>query len=346
MLQRSIRKSVTIYDIASELKVAPSTVSRALQDHYSIGKNTKKRIRALAHEMGYRPNTLAAAMGKTRLTIGVIVSQVNLPRISSMICGIQQEANSSGFNVIIAQSHNCYNTELTLANSLREARVSGMVVSLSKEALSTDHFKEFTENNIPVVFLDSKVNDISMQAVIVDYFEASRKATLHLLDQGCRRIAFVGDTGNGNAFSEKLRGYKDALGTRNIIIDENLIIDNKVMNVEQGYSCARRLLDHIHPSDGVFADDDSVAIGIIQFARKRGISIPQELAVVGFNNDPESLVIDPPLSTMAYPSIQMGSLAAREIMDQSNRGELVAKTIALNAELIVRASSKGARINS
>lgn len=340
MLHHSVRKSVTIYDIASELDIAPSTVSRALRDHYSIGKHTKKRIKAVALEMGYRPNILAAAMGKKMLTIGVIVSQVNLPRISSMISAIQQEAINNGFNVIIAQSHNTFNNELALANSFLEARLSGLIVSLSKETNKTDHFQEFIENNVPVVFLDKKVNGISMEAVIVDYFEGSRKATLHLLDQGCRRIAFVGETLQGNTYSEKLRGYRDALQTRNIAIDENLILDTKVMKVEQGYACAKYLLNLIQPPDAVFADDDQVAIGLIQYARRNGIAIPQELAVVGFNNDPESLVIDPPLTTIAHPSIKMGTIATREILEQSSRGEPAAKTIMLNADLIVRWSSK------
>jgi LacI family transcriptional regulator len=187
------KKPVTIYDIASELNVSPSTVSRALKNHYSIGKVTTRKVKALAAERGYRPNSLAANPGKRMNNIGVIVPQINRPLVSTIISGIEEVAHKNGFNVIIGQSHDALASEVALANSFHAARVGGIVLLPSSQEIIEDHFDVFVDDNIPFILLDNKPDVIKLDRIIVDYFTVAKLATAHLIDQGCKRIAMTSD---------------------------------------------------------------------------------------------------------------------------------------------------------
>jgi len=329
-----LKKEVTIYDIAGELNVSPSTVSRALKDHYSIGVSTKKKIMALAADRGYRPR-----QGREMCTIGVIVSHVNFPQISAMISGIEQVANENGINVIISQSYGKYKNEKALAKTLFEARVGGLIVSLANDTIDTDHFKQFIKLNIPVVFVDRKLDGFNSGTVVVDYFTSSYLATSHLISQGCRRIAFIGETFAGNTYAEKLRGYMESLRAHNIPIEENFILTQEILSAKEGYAFGKQLLNLENPPDAIFSDNDIAAVGVIQYAIRKGLKIPQELAVMGFNDDPISQIIDPPLSTIANPAVEMGTVAAQLVLYQSKKSESNARTIILDPKLVARQSS-------
>lgn len=329
-----VKKEITIYDIASELNVSPSTVSRALRDHFSIGEATKRKVIELAAERGYRPQ-----LGKKMATIGVIVSHVNQPLISSMISGIENVAYESGFSVIVTQSQNNVTNEVARAKSLYEARISGLIVSLAKETTDICHFKQFIEHNIPVVFLERKPKGINSDTVIVDYFNAAYLATTHLVEQGCRRIAFIGDTAERNVHSEKLNGYLRALNEQNLPANDQHVVVRDILGAEEGYSCATCLLNLSNAPDAIFAANDTAAVGVIQYAKRKGVRIPEDLAVVGFNDDPVSLIIDPPLSTVALPAVEMGKIAAQEVLDRNRAREMYVKSVALKAKLMVRKSS-------
>lgn len=335
-----LKKEVTIYDLAKELKVSPSTVSRALKDHYSIGKNTKRKVRELAAERGYRPPA-----GKEMCTIGVIVHRVNDPLMSSLISGIEQVATENGINVIISQSYGKYSNEKALAKTLFDARVGGLVVSLANDTEDTEHFKEFIRFNIPVVFVERKLDGFTSGAVVVDYFTASYLATSHLIDHGCGRVAFVGGR-NGTGYPEKLRGYLESLEAHGILMDENLIVKQDVLSTRDGYQCANRLFCLQDPPDAIFCDSDAVAIGVIQYAASHGIMIPHELAVMGFNDDPVSQMIEPTLSTIAHPAVEMGTVAAQLVLYQNKRQEIYTKTVVLDPKLVARQSTlKGVKVS-
>lgn len=335
------KKEVTIYDIANELNVSPSTVSRALKDHNSIGKETKEAVKNLALKRGYRPNRLAASLrNKKTNTIGIITPRINRHFISSLVSGVEQMANTSGYNVIISQSHDKYENEVTNAQALYSSRVGGLIVSLAMETNNYDHFNQFIKNGIPVVFVDRVAEELNSDMVIIDNFLAGYEATCHLIEQGCKRIAHIGGAQRRNIYRERQRGYIEALKRFNHKIDEELIINNEVLSSEEGFKSSQRLMNSSNPPDGIFTANDTTAVSTIQYLLQMGIRIPEEVAVVGFNNDPISLIIDPPLSTVTHPAEEMGKIAAKQILKRKEHSDIInSETIVLRTQLIERKSS-------
>ncbi|UII27285.1 LacI family transcriptional regulator [Fulvivirga maritima] len=336
------KKGVTIYDIANELKVSPSTVSRALKDHYSISKEMIKEVKKVAQKRGYRPNSIAASLRNNRTNnIGVIISWINRPFISSLISGIEEEANKAGYNVIISQSHDSFDNEVANARALYDSRISGLVVSLAMETQNYDHFSQFIKNNIPVVFVDRVTDELNSDKVVIDNFSAGFMATEHLIEQGGERIALACGSQHRNIYRERENGYLAALREHNIPIKEEYILHSELLNAEEGFRIAEHFLSMDNPPDAIFSVNDTAAVSIIQYAKGQGIEIPQDLAVMGFNNDPVSLIIDPQLSTVSHPAIEMGKLAAQQVLKQNQYKDVVkSETVMLRTELLVRASTK------
>ncbi|RED98425.1 LacI family transcriptional regulator [Marinoscillum furvescens DSM 4134] len=331
---------ITIYDIASHLKVSPSTVSRALKDHPSIGKKTKKAIQNYAAKYGYQPNTIAASLRNNKTnTIGIIISWINRPFIASLISGIEQAANDAGYNVIITQSQDSYEKEVANAQALFAGRVEGVVISLAMETEKFDHFEQFINKDIPLVFVDRVTDQLNSDLVAIDNFDAGFKATEHLITQGCKRIAHLGGSQIRNVYSERQKGYIAALSKHNLPLDESLILHSS-LSAEDGHHCAEQLFGLNERPDGVFSANDTAAVSLIQSAKSKGIKIPEELAVIGFNNDPISSIIEPQLSTIYHPATDMGVIAATQVLKHRKNKEIVkSESIVLNTELMVRASS-------
>lgn len=335
------KKEVTIYDIAQDLNVSPSTVSRALKDHFSIGKEMIELVKKQAKQRGYRPNGIAASLRRNKTnTIGIITSWINRPFISSLISGVEEEVAKAGYNVIICQSHDSYESELANAKALYDSRVGGIIVSLAMETKNYDHFKQFSDNEIPIVFVDRVSEEFRADKVVIDNFLAGFTATRHLIEQGCKRVAHFAGAQHQNVYRERQRGYLEALKHHNIPIDETLIIKGDILNSEEGIKMANHALDLPNPPDGIFSSNDTSAVSAILCAKKRGIKIPKELAIIGFNNDPISLIVEPRLSTIDHPAIDMGRIAARQVLKHKEHKDIViSETITLQTELIVRESS-------
>lgn len=298
----------------------------------------------MAEEMGYVPNTLAAGLrGNKTNTIGVLIPTITQPFLSSLISGIEIAARKSGYNVIIVQSHDSYLEEVSMAKSLYSSRVSGIICSLAMETRDTSHFQQFVSNNIPLVFVDRVPKDFNTFRVIIDNYAAGYKATKHLIEQGCKRIAHI-TAGQefGNLYNERRRGYLDALKDHDFPLDEELIVNLKAVTYEEGEKASNKLLDLKNPPDGIFSSGDIMAVSAIQTAKKRGIKVPEELAVIGFNNDPISQIIDPNLSTISHPASKMGKMSAEIILKnlKSLKKDDVKEITFLNTEVLVRESSK------
>lgn len=337
-------KDITIYDIAEKLQLATSTISRALKDHPTISSKTIKKVKKMAEEMGYVPNTLAAGLrGNKTNTIGVLIPTITQPFLSSLISGIEIAARKSGYNVIIVQSHDSYLEEVSMAKSLYSSRVSGIICSLAMETRDTSHFQQFVSNNIPLVFVDRVPKDFNTFRVIIDNYAAGYKATKHLIEQGCKRIAHI-TAGQefGNLYNERRRGYLDALKDHNLPLDEELIVNLKAVTYEEREKANNKLLDLKNPPDGIFSSGDIIAVSAIQSAKKRGIKVPEGLAVIGFNNDPISQIIDPNLSTISHPASKMGKMSTEIILKnlKSLKKDDVKEITFLNTEVLVRESSK------
>ncbi len=337
-------KDVTIYDIAEKLNLATSTISRALQDHHTISKKTIKKVKETAEKMGYVPNTLAAGLrGNKTKTIGVLIPTITQPFLSSLISGIEIAAQKSGYTVIIMQSHDSYEDEVNMAKALYSNRVSGVISSLAMETRDTSHFDQFISNNIPLVFVDRVPKNFNTFRVIIDNYAAGYKATKHLIEQGCTRIAHLtAGSEFGNLYNERKRGYIEALKDHNIPIDEDLVVYLKAVTYEEGVKASNQLFDISPRPDGVFASGDIIAVSAVQTAKKRGLKVPEDIAVIGFNNDPISQIIDPNISTITHPAEKMGKASADIILKNLKRDKKddVKEITFLNTEVIIRESSK------
>ena len=341
--QNSIKKTITIHDLAKEMNVSASTISRALKGHKSISKKTIKKVEQLAEERGYRPNLLAASLRKQQTTnIGILVPWINRPFISDLISGAEKAAREHGYNVIISQSHDSFENEIDNAKALLDSQVCGLIVSLAMETKEYDHFTPFLKNGAPLVFVDRVPVALDCYKVVIDNFTAGFNATQHLIEQGCRRIAHLGGAIHQNVYGDRLRGYLEALKHYNLPADESLILKGNVLSSEEGIKLARRLLELPHPPNGIFSANDTAAVSTIQYAKSIGVKIPEELAIIGFNDDPICQIIDPPLSSIVHPALEMGKNTVLQALKliKGNGGEANgSKVIILDTELVIRASS-------
>lgn len=334
-------KDITIYDLARKLNISPATVSRGLKDHPAISKKTKKRIFDLAKEMGYRSNNFARNLRKqTTNTIGVIVPRLNSYFMSTVIAGMEKVANDEGYNLIISQSSESGQKEIASARTMFNNRVDGLLVSLAYDTEDAGHFDVFMKKNIPLIFFDRVIDNKNCVNVLIDNRKAAYEATKHLIDQGCKRIVHITATPKRNVYIDRLQGYKHALADHNIKFrDEYVIISN--LSQEAGTVAAETIKQMKPLPDGVFVANDNCAVGCVMALKQSGIKIPQDIAVVGFNNDPVSTVVEPNLTTINYPGYEMGEIAARNLINHLNGISSITSTntILLRSELIIRASS-------
>jgi len=332
-------KEITLIDIARELNVSKSTVSRALQNHHSIGAATKKAVLELAEKYNYQPNAIASSLfKKSTKTIGVIVPILSHYFFSTVIAGIEEVAYKAGYKVIICQSHELYEREVIVSKTLLSAKVDGLIVSVSKETINMDHFQSFLNKNIPLVFFDRLPSGIQSNSVSVDDCEGAFKIVEHLIEQGCRKIAHFTGPLNITLAQNRLQGYKDALQKYHIPVNEELIYECGFERA-QGIAATEKLLANQVSVDAIFAVCDPVAIGVMLTLKQKGIKIPHDIAVVGFNDDPTATVIDPPLTTVAQPAFEIGVAAADIFLKQAtNPGGGYIKEI-LKTNLAIRQSS-------
>ena len=341
-MNKKRKKRVTIYDLATELNVAPSTVSRALQDHYSIGPDTRAAVKELARKRGYRTNTVAASLRTAKSnTIGIMVPWINRPFVSSLISGVEAAAQEAGYNVIISQSNDSYEKEVANVKTLLDSRVHVLLVSLAMETTDYTHLLEVEQAGTPVVYVDRVPTPLQGHRVMIDNFAAAAKATEHLLQQGCRRIALLSGALHQEIYRERRRGYLHALERHGIAVDENLIRVSSRLSVEEGMRIADELLHLGVPPDAIFSTNDGAAVGAIKLARQRGIRIPQELAIMGFNDDPVCEIIEPSLSSVTHPAALMGRQAVLEALRIADPEiETAFLRSSLDTEVVIRASTR------
>lgn len=341
-------REVTIYDIAKKLNIAASTVSRGLQDSPEIGKKTKKKIFETASKMGYHVNHYARRLRQQQSkAIGVIVHRLNSNFVTSVLTGIEKIITEAGYDLLIANSSESYNHEVANAKSLFHKRVDGLIVSLSFETMDLNHFTPFVENDIPVLFFDRVEQDDHSTIVIIDNVKCGYIATKHLIEQGCKRIVHVTSSLNRNVYAQRYKGYRKALAEDQLPFNENMLIVGNLTD-KTGVEAAMQMMKMKPMPDGAFITSDFVASMCIRTLKENGVSVPDDIAIVGFNNDPICQIVEPTLTTINYPGEDMGEIAARNLINHLNGLTNInqTNTITVRSELIVRKSSlKKAKIN-
>jgi LacI family transcriptional regulator len=335
-------KEITIYDLAKRLDISATTVSRGLQDHPAINKKTKKRIFDLAAELGYRSNKFASNLRKQRTnTIGVIVPRLNSLFMASVISGIEKIVNNAGYNLIISQSFEQEKKEKSNAATMFNSRVDGLIVSLAVDTEDLSHFDTFIKKNIPIIFFDRVTEDIESTKVLIDNFKAGYKATEHLIEQGCKEILHLTGNTARNVYRDRFEGYKKALNDHGIPFKPELFISNDLSEQAVQDALINDVLKRKKLPDGLFITNDSSAAVALMVLKEAGLRIPEDIAIVGFNNDLLSRVTQPAITTINYPGNEMGESIARILINHlDGEGDLsFTSTVILNTELIVRGSS-------
>ena len=336
-----LKKEVTIYDIAKALSISSTTVSRGLQDNPTINKNTRKKIQDTAKDLGYRHNTFASSLRKQNTnTIGLIVHELNSNFITSVLAGIEKITAEAGYDIIIAHSSESYKKEVSNATNLFHKRVDGVIASLALDTTNLSHYQQFEDKGIPVIFFDRvEENDINTN-VIINNYKCGFEATEHLIEQGCKKIVLVTATLSRNVYAQRHKGYVDALAKNNILFDKKLVLI-KDLSEQCGVEAAFEIMKMKPMPDGAFITNDFSAAVCMQTLKTNGIKIPEDIAIVGFNNDAISKIIDPQLTTIDYPGIDMGELAARNLINHLKGISNIkkTKTIIVHSKLIIRQSS-------
>lgn len=330
----------TIRDIAKELNITASTVSRALNKHPGISEATRKAVEATAKRLHYRPNHIAAALrsGKSFI-LGVLVPSADKSIFPSVIRGIEDEVNKDGYSVIVGQTYENPDREVKVIETLLKTRVDGIVVSLAKGTNAYQHLRRIRAEGIPLVLFDNTVSDLGVSIVKTDDFLGAYTATEHLINRGRKKIVHLIGPRTSEIYRERLRGYTIALQKHGIEPDPDLMIDCP-SDVQAGQDVVKSMLERGVEFDAIFSSSDYAALGSLQTLKMVGKKVPEEVAVVGFGNAPFTSYLDPSITTVDQNGLQMGQCAARVFLEQINKGEdyIIRKHI-LQPQLIIRSSS-------
>ena len=332
----------TIIDIAQQLNVSKSTVSRALTNHPHVNADTRRRVLELAEQLNYQRNQLAISLltSQTR-TVGIMVPEFVSFFFPKVIIGAQEVLTDAGYNVVICHSNETYATEVANVKALLASRVDGLLVSHTKETRNFEHINAFERTGTPVVFFNRVCEEMSVSKVMVDDYQGAYRAVEHLLATGKRRIAHLAGPDSLQNSRNRLNGYRDALLHHNLPPDPELIISYD-LTLEKVTIYVNHLLNLPHPPDALFAINDPTALEALKVIKTRGLRVPDDIAVVGFSDDPLSELIEPGLTTVSQPVRAIGQQAARLLLNQlASEGEAVpVETVILPTELIIRGTTQ------
>ena len=350
-----MKRKVTLKQIARELDVSISTVSKALRNSKEISEDTKQKVQAFAKLYNYRPNNIALSLKNRKTkTIGVIIPEIVHHFFSKVIRGIELVANNLGYNVIVGLSNESFSKEVINMEMLANGSIDGFILSISKETLQQQdyhHFKETINQGMPIVMFDRVSNEINCDKVIVDDVKGSKKAVEKLLANGCKNIAIVTTKDYVTVGRYRTRGYLRALEEHNIIVNPNLIlkVDDELVS-EDHFEILEKEIEQLFnlnkDIDAVFAVNELYAIAAVKVARKFGKLIPDDIQVIGFTDGVLSKHAIPSLTTVSQHAQKMGEKSAQLLIDrleldiENEEEEEHYQTIVIETELIERNSTK------
>ncbi len=334
-------KPPTIKDIARQLNISVSTVSRAIRNASDINPETKKAVLALVEELNYQPNQLALSLrNKQTHTIGVIVPNLDYV-LSMMVRGIDEVALEAGYTVMICQSNESFGREILNTRRLLESLVDGFIISVSSETKTFEHFKKIQEKNIPMVVFDRVTPELKAPSVRIDNEGGGFQATEHLIEQGYKRIALLAGPKNLDISNRRLEGYLNALKKHKIKIDNDLIIHCD-FNQDYAFFATEELLAMKKRPDAIFTISDRMAIGAMLAIKKKGLEMPHDIGLVGFNDEPILSLVSPSISSVEQPSFELGKMTAKLFIEtmHNNTEEAIPVERILKTTLFIRESSQ------
>ena len=329
---------ISLKDLAQKAGVSISTVSRALKDSPEIGVQTRERIKQMARELNYRPNPFAISLLKNRPgIIGIIVPDLVTHFYSSIISGISTIARQNQYSVIITSSYEQFELEKQCVEDLTNIRVEGIIACISQDTTDFSHFERLLDQNIPLVFFDRVCLQGRCSCVVVDNVHSGMEATEHFLQNGFRRIGFVGGPNHLEIVKQRKHGYLEALRKHHLPIEKELVICRS-LNYEEGRIATRELLDLPYPPDAILAMNDSLAFAAMKEIKARGLRIPQDVALIGYTDEMHSNYVEPALTAVTHHTHEMGVEACRLLLEHIQE-VCSPREVVVPTRLVVRGSS-------
>lgn len=338
-----MNRPATIKDIARTLNISTSTVSRALRNAHDVNPETRAAVLALSEELSYQPSRLALSLQQKQThTIGVIVPNLDYV-MATMVRGIDEVALEAGYTVMVCQSNESFGREMVNTRRLLDSLVDGFIVSVSSETKVFDHFKKIQQKKMPMVVFDRVSSDLIAPKVKLDNTEGGCLATEHLIEQGYKRIAVLAGPKNLAISNDRLEGYLKALKKHKRKADAALICHCN-FNQQDAYEATLELLQRKPRPDALFTVSDRMAIGAMLAIKEKGLRMPADIGLVGFNNEPVTGLVSPSVSSVDQPAFELGKAAAKLFIEQMHHEEdLSGVEKVLKPKLIVRESSKRRR---
>lgn len=339
-----MKSKLTLKQIARELDVSVSTVSKALRDSTEISEETRQKIKAFAKLYNYKPNNIALSLKNRKTqTIGVIIPEIIHHFFTTVISGVEQVAAKKGYNVIICLSNNSFDKEVMNLEMLANGSTDGFILSVAKETQQRGdyhHLEEVINQGMPLVLFDRIVDEVTCDKVIINDREGARKAVEHLIETGCRRIAIITTVDYVSVGLLRTKGYIEALEKVGIEVDERLIL--KIEDVEQSEEQIMNFL-HDNDVDGIFAVNEQFTVSAIRALKERGLKVPDDVSVVGFTNGELSRRFIPSLTTISQHGALMGAKAAELLIERLENEEALEdryRTEVIETNLVERESTK------
>ena len=335
--------NTTIKILAKELNLSVASVSKALRDSHEISNKTKQKVLALAKKLNYIPNPYASSLRKRiSKTIAVVLPEVADSFFSLAINGIESVAQDKGYHVLIYLTHESFAREEAILNEFKSGRVDGILISVSAETIDSNHIKEVVATGKPVVFFDRICEDVETARVITDDFESSYQATRHLLQQGCKKIAYLYTSANLSINNKRMEGYKKALTDNDIkITAADIILCDS--DTEGNYNIIKKILGKKEKPDGIIACVEKLTTPVYLACNELKLPIPGKIKVVSFTNLPAALILSPTLTTITQPAFEMGKMAASVLfkaLEKSNYN-LKKEMVVIPSVLNIRQSTSG-----
>ncbi len=310
--------TITMKDIARDLGVSIATVSRALKDSPRISEEKREQIKQYARDHNFYPNVLAEQLRKSRIQppkiIGVIIPQFTHFYFSSILSGIEEEATVRGYRIMVAQSNERYEREVSICQSFFENKVCGIIVSQAKDTIKYDHFQRLIDMGIPLVFYDRICTGVEASRVVVDDYMGAYTAVSHLIDTGCRRIAYYGTKLTMEIGKNRYNGYRDALLKNGLTPNPDWV--KECDNRADAEAFTPNLLQQEEVPDAFFAVNDDTAIGILYTAKRMGFRVPEDISICGFTNGNRAIACDPMLTTVEQRGVTVGEEAANILINE------------------------------
>ncbi len=334
---------MNLRDLAKELNLSISSVSRALRDSKEISTATKQKVMAKAKELNYHANPFASNLRRQKSkTIAVVIPEIANNFFSLAINGAESYAQKKGFHVLIYQTHDDVQQEISIAKHLQNGRVDGVLISLSSQTNDTTHFQDLKNKGVPLVFFDRVAENIDVPKITTNDYESGYNAAQHLIENGCRKIAFLSISNNLSIANNRLKGYVDALKKHGLKKEKSFII-NCDTDKEKNKTLIKNLLQSADRPDAIFACVEELAVSTYIICEELKLNIPRDVKIISFSNLQTAAILNPSLTTITQPAYEIGREAAAVLFKILDNKEAIlpSKEIVLNSTLIVRKSTMG-----